>query len=176
MEDLISRTAAVLRINGQRWRALATGIDRELLARRPRPGEWSALECLGHTVDTESFVFAARVHALLAGRDFERYEPDVQGTRITGEMSPLELAERHAPLRAASIALVEGLAEADLERTARHAELGPVTLRELLNEWWAHDTMHLVQAERALMQPFIVGSGPWRPYFADHDVATGGRT
>jgi hypothetical protein len=29
--------------------------------------------------------------------------------------------------------------------------------------------MHIVQAERAVMQPFIAGSGPWRPYFADHD-------
>jgi hypothetical protein len=31
--------------------------------------------------------------------------------------------------------------------------------------------MHTVQAERALMQPFVAGSGPWRGYFADHDVA-----
>jgi hypothetical protein len=45
-----------------------------------------------------------------------------------------------------------------------------VTLRELLSEWAAHDTMHIVQAERALMQAFIPGSGPWRRHFADHDV------
>jgi hypothetical protein len=31
--------------------------------------------------------------------------------------------------------------------------------------------MHLVQAERALMQRFIPATGPWRSYFADHDVA-----
>ena len=30
--------------------------------------------------------------------------------------------------------------------------------------------MHIVQAERALIQAFIPGSGPWRYYFADHDV------
>src|SRR5260221_14319361 len=40
----------------------------------------------------------------------------------------------------------------------------------LVHEWAAHDLMHTVQAERALMQPFVVGSGPWRSYFADHDV------
>lgn len=45
-----------------------------------------------------------------------------------------------------------------------------MTLRELLNEWAAHDLMHLVQAERAVMQPFIPDSGLWRFYFADHDV------
>ena len=41
-------------------------------------------------------------------------------------------------------------------------ELGVVSLRELLNEWAAHDMMHIVQAERAIMQPFIAASGPWR--------------
>ena len=34
-----------------------------------------------------------------------------------------------------------------------------------------HDLMHTVQAERAILQPFIIGSGPWRLYFQDHDVS-----
>ena len=46
-------------------------------------------------------------------------------------------------------------------------------MEQLLNEWAAHDTMHIVQAERALMQAFIPGSGPWRMYFADPDVEAG---
>ena len=41
----------------------------------------------------------------------------------------------------------------------------------LPNEWAAHDLMHTVQAERALLQPLIGGSGPWRLYFKDHDVS-----
>ena len=44
---------------------------------------------------------------------------------------------------------------------------------ELLNEWAAHDLMHTVQAERALMQPFIQGCGPWQHYFQDHVVRSG---
>jgi hypothetical protein len=170
MPGLIERTATILRLNGERWRSLATGIDRELLARRPADGEWSAIECLGHAADTEDHVFAARIRALLACRDFTAYDPDAEATPITDETDPRVLADLHAHARAASISLIASLSEADLDRTARHAELGEVTLGELLNEWWAHDTMHLVQAERALMQPFIVGSGPWRRYFADHDV------
>jgi hypothetical protein len=174
VDDLIGRTAAILRVNGARWQSLASGVDRELLARRPAAGEWSALECLGHTVDTESVVFGARVRALLAGQDFESYDPDMQGTLITDATDAAGLAARHVPLRAESIALVSGLDAVDLDRRGRHPQLGPVTMRELLNEWWAHDTMHLVQAERALMQPFIVRSGPWRTYFADHDVSPDG--
>jgi hypothetical protein len=73
--------------------------------------------------------------------------------------------------RARSLASLEVASEADLDRTARHPELGQVTLREMLNEWAAHDLMHTVQGERAVMQPFIVASGPWRSYFADHEAA-----
>jgi hypothetical protein len=171
MTDLISRTIAILRIDGGRWRALATGLDRELLVRPPAPGEWSALQCLGHATDTEAAVFTTRVRALLAGQVvLASYDPDAESTPITAETDPTALADRHAALRAESLALLGTVAETDLDRAARHAELGPVTLRELLNEWAAHDLMHIVQAERAVMQPFIPSSGPWRPYFADHDV------
>ncbi len=171
MTDLINRTIAILRVDGDRWHALATGLDRELLLRPPAPGEWSALQCLGHATDTEAAVFAARVRALLAGQAvLASYDPDVASTPITADTDPAALAERHAALRAESLALLGTVAEADLDRTARHADLGPVTLRELLNEWAAHDLMHIVQAERAVMQAFIPNSGPWRRYFADHDV------
>lgn len=171
MTDLISRTSAVLRTNGDRWRALASGVDRDLLARAPAPGEWSALQCLGHAADTEAAVFATRVRAILAGAPgFVSYDPDSESTPITARTDVTALAEGHAALRAESLALLATLVEVDLDRSARHAELGLVTMRELLNEWAGHDLMHLVQAERAIMQEFIPATGPWRPYFADHDV------
>ncbi|MGW8250602.1 MAG: hypothetical protein ACWGO1_08165, partial [Anaerolineales bacterium] len=58
----------------------------------------------------------------------------------------------------------------DLERRSRHMELGTVSLGDMLNEWPAHDLNHTVQAERALMQPFIQSCGPWQEYFTDHMV------
>jgi hypothetical protein len=173
MSDLLTQTRSVLATSADRWAALAR-IDAGLLARRPAPGEWSAFECLAHVVDTELAVFEARVRAILAGRDFAGFDPDAQGTAGgAGETAP-ERAGRLAPMRATSLATLAGLVPDDLPRTARHAELGLVTLAELLNEWAAHDTMHIVQAERALMQAFVPGSGPWRPSFADHDVDLAG--
>jgi hypothetical protein len=85
----------------------------------------------------------------------------------------LELAETFAALRAKSLELLEGLSPADLERTARHARLGPVTLSQLLHEWAAHDLVHTKQAESALMQPFIQGCGPWQRYFTEHVISAG---
>jgi hypothetical protein len=99
-----------------------------------------------------------------------RRRVDVQSTPVTPETDPLAVAERLATQRRDSLAVLTTVTEADLDRTSRHLDLGPVTLRELLNQWAAHDMMHIVQAERAVMQPFIPASGPWRFYFADHDV------
>jgi len=142
----------------------------ELLTRPPAPKEWSALECLLHLLDTEQWVFPPRVQAFLAGEDLKAFNPDTQGTPLDASPKPAEIAVSFARLRARSLEELVQVTEADLSRTARHSELGTVTLEEMLNEWAAHDLMHTVQAERAVMQPFIAGSGPWRPYFADHDV------
>jgi hypothetical protein len=171
MADIVGDLIDILRIDGERWRALASGLDRDLLARPPSPGEWSALQCLGHAADTESFVFAARVRAIKDGEpELPGYDPDTQGTPITAETDPLAAAERLGVQRRDSLALLSTVMEEDLELASRHRKLGQVTIRELLHEWAAHDLMHVVQAERAVMQAFIPGTGPWRGNFTDHDV------
>ena len=169
MSDLIAQTLSMLRTSVDRWAAIA-GVDPELLAREPESGEWSAVQALQHVVDTELAIFNARVLAIRAGEAFRGFDPDTEGHvhRIT-HTAP-ELVTQLRPMRAESLASIEGLVPADLERTGTHSQLGVVTMAELLNEWVAHDTMHIVQAERALIQPFIPASGPWRGYFADHDV------
>jgi hypothetical protein len=171
MSDLLPRAIALLRLDGERWHALGTGLDRDLLARQPAPGEWSALECLVHAVESEAAIFATRVRNMLAGgTEMQRYDPDKEMKPVAPDTDPAAVAEQLRDMRAESLILLATVTEKDLERTARHSELGTVTLREQISEWAAHDLMHLVQAERAVMQPFIPETGPWRPYFADHDV------
>jgi hypothetical protein len=142
----------------------------DLLDRAPLPGEWSAMGCLRHLTDAEQFVWPVRVRAFLAGQDFPGFNPNADGQDYSN-LTPAQLAAEFARLRATNLPLLDGVTEADFARTARHSELGLVTFGQQLNEWAAHDLMHTVQAERALMQPFIAGTGPWRFYFADHDVA-----
>ena len=168
MDDPIAHVRAVLSSTAARWQALTATLPAELLRRAPATGEWPALTCLLHLLDTEHHVFPSRVRAFLAGENFPAFDPDGQGTKDTGQ-DPTALAAEFAQLRAASLDLLAGVSASDLPRTARHSELGTVTLGELLHEWAAHDLNHTVQAERALMQPFIAGCGPWRPNFADHD-------
>jgi hypothetical protein len=171
MDDLIATVRELLVSTPKRWQELADHVPADLLAREPAPGEWSALECLQHVIDTEEFVFAVRVQAFLDGRDFTAFNPDKDGGQSAG-LTPQELAERFAGLRAGTLELLAKVTPADLDRRARHPELGTVTLDEMLNTLAAHDLNHLVQAERALMQPFIQSSGPWHIYYAEH-VAKG---
>ena len=169
MPDLLADVRSMLETSVDRWAAIAR-IDGALLARPPLAGEWSALQCLQHAVDTESAVFRARVQAILDGRPFPGFDPGSEGHVEQISRSAPELVADLAPVRAASLETLAGLSPADLDRTGQHVELGLVTMAELLSHWAAHDTMHIVQAERALMQAFIPGSGPWRALFADHDV------
>jgi hypothetical protein len=170
MTEILSQSRALLAATPARWRALVEAATPALLARPPARGEWSAVECLQHLLDTEDHVFPIRVRAFLAGEDFPGFDPDAQGMLVGAAVDPRVMVERFAHERAASAHLLSSLAAVDLSRTARHAELGVVTLDELLNHWVGHDLAHTVQAERALMQPFIVASGPWRGYYVDHDV------
>lgn len=166
--EIIAAACAVLSTTPSRWLALTEHLPVELLTRKPAAGEWSALECLQHLVDTERWVFPARVGYLLAGQDFPNFDPDSQGSAPDVDLSPAALAAEFAHLRAEALRGLELVTSADLACQARHQELGLVTLGELLHEWAGHDLMHTVQAERALLQPFIAGCGPWQSYFSDH--------
>ncbi|MGZ6265443.1 MAG: DinB family protein [Candidatus Limnocylindrales bacterium] len=173
MDELIARVREILVTTPERWQRLAETVEAARLSGRPAPGEWSALECLQHLIDTDTQAFAIRVEAFLDGRDFANFDPDASGSTPEPSADPMVLARQFEAARVRSLVVLDRVTTADLERTARHAELGVVTMREMLNEWAAHDLMHTVQAERALMQPFVAGSGKWRHYFADHDANPG---
>ena len=170
MNNLLETVKAVLSTTPTRWSSMAEILPEYLLTRNPLPNEWSAMDCLCHLLDTERWVFPMRVHALLAGENFVAFNPDKQGTHYV-KQDPNQLSEEFTQLRKNSLIELDEVTLNDLSRTARHSELGIVTLEELLHEWAAHDLMHTVQAERAILQPLILGSGPWRSYFKDHDVS-----
>ena len=167
MTDLLPVVKAILKTTSLRWLQLTKRLPDDLLKRKPAAGEWSLTECLIHMVDTEH-IFPARVEALLVGKDIPNFDPDSEGTKYSDPV-PMQLLVEFARLRQAGLMVLERVTEQDFDRTAVHSELGTVTMRQLLHEWAAHDLNHTIQAERAIMQPLIIGSGPWRAYFQDHE-------
>jgi hypothetical protein len=160
----------ILQTTPARWQTLCETLPSDLLSRHPTEGEWSPLECLTHILDTEKNIFPVRVRAFLAGVNFPSFNPDKEGTASVSQ-TPADMAAEFSALRVESLELLKTLKESDLARTAIHPELGQVTLEQLLQEWAAHDLNHTIQAEQALMQPYISGCGPWRKYFSDHDIS-----
>lgn len=166
MSSLFPRVLAILTTTPERWRSITGMLPADLLLEKPLPEEWSAMDCLQHLIDTES-VFQSRLTAFREGRDFPAFDPDTQGTVLVDQL-PEALVETFASQRAISLLRLDSFSPADLNLRARHAELGMVNLEQLINEWAAHDLNHTVQAERALMQPFLRECGPWQKYFTDH--------
>ncbi|MFA6147469.1 MAG: DinB family protein [bacterium] len=170
MVPLIRLIFPVLETTPLRWNRLASNLPPELFHREPAPDEWSAYDCLRHIVDTERSVFPVRVGCLLRREDFPAFNPGQEKRTGGVKPTPVELAGEFERLRKNSLALLSKIGAGDLRCTARHQELGLVTLEEMLHQWAGHDLMHTIQAERAVLQPFIDGCGPWRRYFSDHMV------
>ena len=175
MTDIIEQARSILITTPGRFLAMAESLPIHLLAYQPKPGEWSALECLMHLLEVEEKVFHVRIQAFLDGAaEFPAFDPNSvdEDEALTADVSPAVLAKKYAAAREANLKLLSKITPADLSKVSRHSKLGQVTLGEMINHWAGHDLNHLVQAERALMQPFIAGCGPWKPYFADHEVGS----
>ncbi len=170
MSDALARIRAILTTTPLRWSQMVETIPEELLRLCPAPSEWSALECLEHIIDTEQ-IFPVRLEALRHERDIPAFDPEQQGTQGTSSQSIAELLATFIRLRAASLLAVATVRSDMLDHSGIHSEFGRVTLGELMHEWAAHDLDHTIQAERAMMQPFIQGCGPWQPYFAANRIA-----
>ena len=171
MTDVLDSARRILSTTAGRWQSLVEAAPEELLRRAPAPGEWSAAECLDHVLLTERRVFGERLHAILEGRDLVAFDP-IQPRDPEPARTPREVATALAAERGENLDVLSGLTPADLERSARHPEYGMLALGVVLNTWAAHDLQHTVQAEEALMQAFLPGTGPFRFRFADHEVRT----
>ncbi|HET7678404.1 MAG TPA: DinB family protein [Candidatus Limnocylindrales bacterium] len=131
------------------------------LRRRPAPGEWSVLECVGHIVDAE-VVSAGRYRWILAhdeppliGYDQDRW---VERLRHQDD-EPTALLALFEPLRAANLALWRSTDTAERARVGRHAERGPESLELSFRLIAGHDRFHLRQAWQTLE---MVRGGPSR--------------
>jgi hypothetical protein len=130
-------------------RAEIGGLPERVVAWHPAPGEWCVKDVLGHLIEAERRGFAGRIRIIL-GADtpaLERWDPPaVARARRDCAKPAAALLEELADLRQASVALVLGLREADLDRAGEHPAVGRLRVRDLLQEWIHHDRNHVRQA------------------------------
>jgi hypothetical protein len=130
---------------------LITGLTDEQLHQRPAGNEWSIAEQIGHLWDDE-ILYGFRARAILA-----EDEPLLIGTNQDRwnalPKPPLpELLIAYRALRAAHLALLRGIPEADWEREGIHQERGRTSFRLLWGTVAGHDLAHLQQLRETRAQ------------------------
>ncbi len=159
--EVLERTPALLD-------ALLTGLSPAWTHANEGGDTWSPYDVVGHLIDGERDDWIPRVRIILKESENRTFEPFDRFTHIREQPRP-SLANRlrtFRALRSASIAELVALqlSNRDLERTGVHPAFGPVTLRQLLATWVAHDLNHLAQISRVMAHQLTTEVGPWRAY------------
>ncbi len=168
MDFDIASGIAVLERTPQTLRAMLGGLPPAWTRATEGPETWSPYDIVGHLIHGERTDWIARAQLILAQGPQRRFAPvdrfaqfhESQGKSLD------ELLDEFARLRAASLATLAGLrlTHAQLALEGEHPEFGPVTLRQLLATWVAHDLGHVAQISRVMAKQYRDAVGPWRAY------------
>ncbi len=165
--DLTAGTAVLERTPGT-LRAMLAGLPPEWTDADEGPDTWSPYVVVGHLVHGERANWIPRSRIILAQGPERRFPPfdrfaqlrDSQGRSLE------DLLDEFARLRAENLATLAGwhLTDAELALEGEHPEFGPVTLRQQLATWVAHDLAHLAQTARVMAKQYREAVGPWRAF------------
>lgn len=177
MEFDLEEGTAVLRRTPRALREWLTGLPAAWTDANEGPDTWSPYVVVGHLIHGERTDWIPRAQIILAqgsDRRFAPYDRFAQFRESEGK-ALTDLLDEFARLRAANLATLEGwhLTEAQLALQGEHPAFGPVSLRQLLATWVAHDLGHMVQIARVMARQYRDEVGPWRAYLSvmDGDAA-----
>ena len=134
----------------------------EVLEWKPAADRWSITEVLGHMVMIEKlYEQRARRIVLEDSPTLAKHEGPVEGQK----KSARQHMEEFVPLRRAFVFYLHSVPAAAAGRAGQHAELGTVTLSQMLHELANHDLGHLKQiAELYRAHTFYPHAGPFQKY------------
>ena len=158
---ILSRTPATLD-------ALLRGLPDDWVTAHEGGATWSPFDVIGHLIHGEHTDWVPRARVIVehgASRPFDTFDRFAQFAASEGKTLAALLDDFAAARRDSLQALAAlNLTERDLDRAGTHPELGPVTLRQLLATWVAHDLDHVMQCSRVLARQYADEVGPWRAY------------
>ncbi|MFL5539860.1 MAG: DinB family protein [Longimicrobiaceae bacterium] len=168
MEFDLTQGIAVLERTPQVLWAMLSGLPPAWTEADEGPETWSPYVILGHLIHGERTDWIARARIILEqgpDRRFTPYDRFAQFHESQGK-SLAALLDEFEQLRAENLETVAEwrLTEAQLALEGEHPEFGPVTLRQLLATWVAHDLGHIAQTARVMAKQYREAVGPWRAY------------
>lgn len=168
MSFQLSDGIAVLERTPATFRALLAGLPEAWISTDEGPNTFSPFDNVGHLIHGERTDWIPRARVILAqgaDRRFEPYDRFAQ-TRESQGKNIGQLLDEFATLRAENVKTLREwkLSDRELALQGEHPELGPVTLRQLLATWVAHDLGHIAQTTRVMAKQYSDAVGPWRAY------------
>jgi hypothetical protein len=134
------------------------------------PGTWSPYTVIGHLIHGEKADWIPRLYIILEhgpARAFDPFDREAQFRDSKGKPLP-QLLDEFSALRGESLDRLRALnlQPAQLELPGTHLALGPVTVRQLLATWTAHDLGHILQVSRVMARRYREEVGPWAEYLS----------
>lgn len=159
--EILARTPATLRaMLGGTSPGWAEGVTRQ--------GSWRAFDVVGHLIQGDLEDWIPRTRIILEHGESKPFQPfDRQGfERATAGYSLSRLLDDFAEARESSLRALDELRLDDdmLDRKGTHPSFGPVTVRQMLATWTAHDLSHIGQIADSMARRYRDEVGPWRRY------------
>jgi hypothetical protein len=134
------------------------------------PGTWSPYVVIGHLIHGERADWMPRLAIILEhgpSRPFDPFDREAQFGESDGK-SLSTLLDEFSALRRDNLARLRALnlQPAQFELKGTHPALGPVTVRQLLATWTAHDLAHILQVSRVMARRYKQEVGPWAEYLS----------
>ncbi|MEO8193008.1 MAG: DinB family protein [Gemmatimonadales bacterium] len=168
MTFLLSDGIAVLERTPATFRTLLSGLPDAWILTNEGPNTFSPFDNVGHLIHGDRTDWIPRARIILAQAANRRFEPYDRFAQIRESQGKniAELLDEFAQLRAENLATLRSwnLSEREFTLEGERPELGPVSLRQLLATWVAHDLGHIAQTTRVMAKQYREAVGPWRAY------------
>jgi hypothetical protein len=142
----------------------------EQLHWKPAPDRWSIAEVLAHMADVEVAVFRGRIEKMMAEKNPAVLPYDQNAAYAEGKYSRGRARENlklFCHERDRSLSALRYVTLAAAGRTAKHAELGTITVGQIMNQWAFHDLGHIKQiSELYRTRAFHPYTGPFQAQYA----------
>jgi len=164
----IERSIAVLNRTPDVLTSLLQGLDEFWTQQNEGPNTWSPFDVVGHLLHGEATDWMPRIKIILSDKEdktFQAFDRFAQFESSKGKTLD-ELLIAFTQYRERNLAELRALnlSDADLNKTGIHPSLGPVTLKEVIATWVAHDLGHIVQVSRVMAKQYGDQVGPWTQY------------
>jgi hypothetical protein len=164
----VANGAAVLERTPRVLRTLLSGLSSGWIDGTEGDNTWSPYDNVGHLVHGERTDWIQRAEIILAQGENRAFTPfdRLAQFRDSAGKSLDDLLDEFESLREANVAKLRGwnLTDTQLSLEGIHPAFGPVTLRQLLSTWVAHDLGHIAQISRVMAKQYRDAIGPWRAY------------